>query len=145
MGQRNSVSNRSRGSFLETVKQNILPISLYLVDVNNGFKNIYIFYFRGRQEGGEKEREERDRQRNITLLFLLFMHSFVDACMCPDQRSNLQSWHIRMTLQPTELLSQGRFFCFVLFNKFINLHLMNSLLTSPRFSGNSPFSPPGWF
>ena len=37
------------------------------------------------------EREKgRERERNISLLFYLFMHSWVDSCMCPDQALNLQ-------------------------------------------------------
>ena len=36
------------------------------------------------------------------------MHSWVDYCMCPDQGSNLQPWHIGTTPQPTELPGQGR-------------------------------------
>ena len=30
-----------------------------------------------------------NRERKIDLLFHLFMHSFVDSCMCPDQGSNM--------------------------------------------------------
>ena len=33
---------------------------------------------------------EREREINIDLLFLLFMHSLVDSCMCPDWGSNSQ-------------------------------------------------------
>ena len=36
----------------------------------------------------------RGRRRNI-LWFHLFMHSVIASCMCPDQGSNLQPWHIR--------------------------------------------------
>ena len=40
----------------------------------------------------------RKREKNIDLLFHLFMHSLVDSHMCPDQGSNLQPWCIRMML-----------------------------------------------
>ena len=49
-----------------------------------------------REEGGEKEREtERKREKKrekdtMSLLFHLFMYSFVASCMCPEQGSNLQ-------------------------------------------------------
>ena len=36
----------------------------------------------------------RERERNISLLFHLFMHSLVDSYRCPDWRSNPQPWHI---------------------------------------------------
>ena len=35
----------------------------------------------------------RERERDINLLFHLCMHSLVDSCMCPDQRSNPQPRH----------------------------------------------------
>ena len=41
-------------------------------------------------------------ERETDLLFHLFMHSLVDSRMCPDQEWNLQRWHVRTTLQPTE-------------------------------------------
>ena len=34
---------------------------------------------------GERGRGGRGRERNIDLLFHLFMHSFVDSCVCPYQ------------------------------------------------------------
>ena len=43
-------------------------------------------------------RLERERERNINLLFHLFMHSLVDSCRCPDQGWNLQHWHIETML-----------------------------------------------
>ena len=43
------------------------------------------------------EREE-GKERNINLLFHLFMHSLVASCMCPDWGLNLQPWRIRLTL-----------------------------------------------
>ena len=47
------------------------------------------------------------RERDIDLLFHLFMHSLVDSCMCPDRGSNTQPWHTGMMLYPTELPRQG--------------------------------------
>lgn len=41
--------------------------------------------------------------RRLPLLFHSFTRSLVDPWMCPDQRSNLQPWRIRITLQPAEL------------------------------------------
>ena len=43
-----------------------------------------------------------ERERDINLLFHLFMHSLVASCMGPDPGSNLQPWFIRMMLLPTE-------------------------------------------
>ena len=41
----------------------------------------------------ERERAEGSkRQRNIDLLFHLFMHLLVDSCMCPDRGLNPQPW-----------------------------------------------------
>ena len=34
----------------------------------------------------------RERERNINLLYHLFMHSLVDSCMCSDKGSNSQPW-----------------------------------------------------
>ena len=51
-----------------------------------------------------RERQEK-RERNIHLLFHLFVHSLFDSCVCPDWGSNPQCWFIRTTL-PTELPSQ---------------------------------------
>ena len=42
----------------------------------------------------EKE-EGQERERDINLLFHLFMHLLVDSCMCPDWGSNLQPWRTR--------------------------------------------------
>ena len=42
----------------------------------------------GREKGGESE-------RNINLLFHLFLHSLVASFMCPDQGWNPQCWCIR--------------------------------------------------
>ena len=39
------------------------------------------------REGGNEGRGEKERNIN---LFLLFMHSLVDSCMCPDWGSNSQ-------------------------------------------------------
>ena len=40
------------------------------------------------------EGREKEKERNINLLFHLLIHSLVDSCMCPDQESNPQPWHI---------------------------------------------------
>ena len=48
---------------------------------------------------------EREGERNINLLFHLFIHSLVDSCMSPNWGSNPQPWHIRTMLQPAELAS----------------------------------------
>ena len=45
--------------------------------------------FRERGRGSERERE-----RNISLLIQLFMHSLVASCMYPDWGPNPQPWHI---------------------------------------------------
>ena len=50
---------------------------------------------------------ERDRERNVDLLFHFFMHSLVASCICLDPRSNPQPWCNRTTVQPTELSGQG--------------------------------------
>ena len=42
--------------------------------------------------------EREEGERDMDLLFHLFVHSLVDLCMCPDWGSNLQPCHIRMTL-----------------------------------------------
>ena len=42
--------------------------------------------------------EGKEEEREINLLFHLFMHSLVDSCMCPDWRLNLKSWHTGMAL-----------------------------------------------
>ena len=39
------------------------------------------------------EREEVGRERDINLLFHLFMHSLATSYMCPDWGSNLQPWY----------------------------------------------------
>ena len=51
--------------------------------------------------------DKRERERDVNLLFHLFMHSLVASCMCPDQGSNPQPWSMWMTLYPSELPSQG--------------------------------------
>ena len=52
---------------------------------------------------------ERGRERNINLLFHLFVHSLVDSCIFPDWGLSLQPWLIGTT---TELPRQGSFFFF---------------------------------
>ena len=60
------------------------------------------------------ERED-GRQRNVNVLFHLFMNSLADSCMCPDQELNPQPWHIRTKLSPTKQPNQG--FPTVLYNQ----------------------------
>ena len=67
-------------------------------------KCIYIFLIDFEREGNRGEEGERE----INLLFHLFMHSLLDPCMWPDGELNPQPWCIRMMLQPTELLGQGK-------------------------------------
>ena len=60
-------------------------------------KKVYIFknlfnLLNLEREGGR----QREKDRNFNLLFDLFIHSLVVSCMCPDQRSNSQPWHIQM-------------------------------------------------
>ena len=46
------------------------------------------------RQGGRKGAAERkrERERNINLLFHLFMHSLVASHMCPDLGRNTQLW-----------------------------------------------------
>ena len=46
----------------------------------------------------ERGRKGEGGERNVDLLFYFFMHSLVDAYMCPDRGSNPQPWRIRTTL-----------------------------------------------
>lgn len=66
--------------------------------------NISIYWLGERERKGEIE---GGGERNIYLLFHLFMHWLADSCMCPDCSSNPQPWRIRTALQPTVLFSQG--------------------------------------
>ena len=50
---------------------------------------------------------EREREREIDLLFHLSTHSLADSCVRPDWGWNPQPWHIGTTFYPTELPSQG--------------------------------------
>lgn len=53
------------------------------------FQNFYWlidWFLREREEGRE---EKRERERNINLLFLLFMHLLADSSMCPEWGWNL--------------------------------------------------------
>ena len=59
---------------------------------------IFFSFFRERR---------KESERNINMLFHLFMHSVADSYMCPDQGSNLQPWCTGTMLQPTELPDQG--------------------------------------
>ena len=58
------------------------------------FVIFFVDFFREGEEGGR----EIEKERKINLLFHLFMHSLVDSCMCPDQRSSPQPWHLGMIL-----------------------------------------------
>ena len=54
------------------------------------------------------EREgEREREREINLLFHLFMHSLVDSWICHDWGWNPKPWHIRTMVQPPEHLARA--------------------------------------
>ena len=54
---------------------------------------------RGWWEGERERGTERKREINVDLLFYLFkMYSLVSFCACPDQRLNLQHWHVGMML-----------------------------------------------
>ena len=66
------------------------------------FFKIFIYWLILEKEEGE--------ERDIALLFQLFMHSSVSSRRCPDQELNLQPWCMGTTLQPTELPGQGLFF-----------------------------------
>ena len=44
------------------------------------------------------ERGRGERDRNVNLLFYLFMYLLVVSYMCPDQCLNSQPWCIRMIL-----------------------------------------------
>ena len=104
-----------------------------------------------------KSEGERERERNISLLFHLVMHSLVASCMCPDQRSNLQAWHVGTTLYPTKLpvtaclsmFQQPFFFFFVFVHRFLIIlyiknHGKNDLFPSSikvlTYSSYSPIS-----
>ena len=50
---------------------------------------------------------EREREREVNLLFHLFMHLLLVSCMCPGWGLNPQPWRIGMMLQPMKLSSQG--------------------------------------
>ena len=39
----------------------------------------------------------REKERNIDLLFHLFIYSLVDSCMCPDKIYNLVYWDNALT------------------------------------------------
>lgn len=38
----------------------------------------------------------REKQRNIDMMFYLFMYLLVDFYLCPDRGLNLQPWHTEM-------------------------------------------------
>ena len=81
---------------------------------------------------------ERERERNINLLFHLLMHSLVDSCVCPDWGLNLQLQHIRTTLHPTELPSQG-FSFFLSFSSLLSFLPLPYILLSFLFFFSSFF------
>ena len=45
----------------------------------------------------------REAERDIDLLFHLFMHSFVVSFMCPDLGLNLQPWQVDDALSSKQL------------------------------------------
>ena len=42
----------------------------------------------------EREERRREQEKNIDLLFYLFMYLLVDSCMSPDQGLNPHSWYM---------------------------------------------------
>ena len=66
----------------------------FLHTFNQTFFHYYYFFLeREKRGGGGKQRE-----RNIYLLFHLFMHSLVDSCTCPEGGLNPQPWRVGMML-----------------------------------------------
>ena len=61
----------------------------------------------GKEEREEEREEEGERGEGRDLLFHLVMHSLVASRMCPDWGWNPPPWHIKITLQPTDLHGQG--------------------------------------
>lgn len=52
-----------------------------------------------RKRVSESEREEEKRgEREKESQFVLFMHSLLHSCMCPDKGPNLQPWLTGMML-----------------------------------------------
>ena len=70
------------------------------------------------------------RERNIDLLFHLFMHSLVVSYMCSDWVSDLQLWHIRTIPYPTELPGQGQS---LTFNLVYRTFTLNVFIDMDRF------------
>ena len=69
--------------FIRTVRE------IYSFDLYSIFILTFLFIdFRDREEGGG------DREREIYLLFHLFIYSLVNSCLCADWGLNLQPWHI---------------------------------------------------
>ena len=56
------------------------------------FLKSHLLIFRVRKRGKGESEEVSQRERDIDLLFHLFMCSLVDSCMCLDGGLNLQSW-----------------------------------------------------
>ena len=97
----------------------------WLIDLREGEE--------GREGGGKGERE---RARNIDLLFHLLMHSLVDCFMYPDWESNLKPWHIWMMYQLS--YQPGLVVLIWIFLLFFNLLCIFLLLSFKSFS-ISPF------
>ena len=70
--------------------------------------HVFIFYLRKFYLllDGEIEKD-RERERDIDLLFHSSMHSLFDSYMRTDRELNLWPWNIRTALQPTDPPAQG--------------------------------------
>ena len=79
----------------------IIPFLFYLREKERGRG-----WWRERKEGREGG-GERKGNRNINLLFHLFIHSVVTSCRCPAWVSNSQPWRISTTLWLAELPDPG--------------------------------------
>ena len=96
------------------------------------FYYFYTFYLVIFQRERERERE-RERGTSICCSAYLCIHSA--SSVCPDQRSNLQPWHMETALLPTELPSFTKN-SFTISNSFnnsieyaslLNIHLNDSI------------------
>lgn len=74
----------------------------------NHFFIFFTYWFYRQGGGGSRGTAGRggERERNIESLFHIFMLSLFVSCMCSDLEQNLHPWHIRTTLQLTELPRQ---------------------------------------
>ena len=84
-----------------------------------------------RKRGRERESRwqgERERGREIDLLFYFFMRSLADSFVCPDQRWNRQPGRVRTTLQVLDCLARAQWpYLFLLFSFFISLSELSEL------------------